>query len=458
MSFGEKILNYREEIIKDIAELVKIKSYSDDDNEYCSDESKRALNWILSRAEEMGFSTVNVDNIAGHVEYGSGNNYAAVLTHVDIVPPGLGWDTDPFVLTEKDGKLFARGVADDKGAAVIALYCLKALKDNNIEGNRQIRAIFGAMEETGQDDMKKYFSKQSFPEMAFTPDSEYGVCNREKGILHIELSQKKLDGKTLTDFHAGSAINAVPDKAYVILNCAENDDHQLQRLADAKQGNYDFKYTTDGMMIVSTGKAAHAANPELGFNAATHLIRLLAANFGHKALGGLCAFIDATIGLEIHGASMGIKKNDELSGKLTLNVGKIDISSNESKAYLDIRYPVTSNGQAIFEIIRKRAEKEGITAKIVSHQEPLFIKEDMPLISILKESYKEITGEEANLYYTGGGTYARSLNNRGVAFGPIFQGEEPRLHNSNENVDVEKLMLHAQICLESMYRMLISKS
>ena len=82
----------------------------------------------------------------------------------------------------------------------------------------------------------------------------------------------------------------------------------------------------------------------------------------------------------------------------------------------------------------------------------------MPLISILKEAYKEITGEEANLYYTGGGTYARSLNNRGVAFGPIFQGEEPRLHNSNENVDVEKLMLHAQICLESMYRMLISKS
>ena len=48
MSFGEKILNYREEIIKDIAELVKIKSYSDGDNEYCLDESKRALNWILS--------------------------------------------------------------------------------------------------------------------------------------------------------------------------------------------------------------------------------------------------------------------------------------------------------------------------------------------------------------------------------------------------------------------------
>ena len=458
MSFGKNILKYRDDIIKDISKLVEIKSYVDNIQDSGIDESKRALNWILSRADEMGFVTVNVDNIAGHAEYGSGSDYAAVLTHVDVVPPGQGWDTDPFVLTEKAGKLYARGIADDKGAAIITLYCLKALKDNNVKGVRQLRAIFGAMEETGQDDMKKYFSNNPLPKMAFTPDSEYGICNREKGILHIELSQESHDGKTLTDFHAGSAINAVPDKAWVLLDCTENDDHRLQRLADAKQGDYDFRYTIDGMMIVSTGKAAHAANPELGFNAATHLIRLLAANFGHKALGGLCAFLDATVGLEIHGASMGVKMKDEQSGELTLNVGKIDISSEEAKAYLDVRYPVTRNGQAIFEIIRKRAEKEGIKAKVISHQKPLFIKENMPLISILKDSYKEIMGKDANLYFTGGGTYARSLNNRGVAFGPVFEGEEPRLHDSNENMDVEKLMLHAQICLEAMYRMITSEN
>lgn len=456
MSFGQNILKYREDIIKDISKLVEIKSYSDS-TQNSEDESKKALNWILNRAEEMGLATVNIDDIVGHVEYGTGDNYAAVLTHVDVVPPGEGWDTDPFVLTEKSGKIYGRGVADDKGAAVIALYCMKALKDNNIDGVRQLRAIFGAMEETGQDDMKKYFSNNPLPKMAFTPDSEYGICNREKGILHIELSQESHDGKTLTNFHAGSAINAVPDKAWVLLDCTENDDHRLQRLADAKQGNYDFRYTIDGMMIVSTGKAAHAANPELGFNAATHLIRLLAANFGHKTLGSLCAFLDATVGLETHGALMGIKMKDEQSGELTLNVGKIDINSESAKAYLDIRYPVTRNGQAIFEIIRKRAEKEGIKATVVGHQKPLFIKENMPLISILKDSYKTITGEEANLYYTGGGTYARSLNNRGVAFGPVFEGEEPRLHDSNENMDIEKLMLHAQICLEAMYRMITTK-
>lgn len=450
MSFGEKILKYRDEIIKDIEKLVSIKSYSD--NEGCSEESKKALNWVLSRAEEMGLEIDNVDNVAGHAQYGDSNNYAAVLTHVDVVPPGSGWSSDPFKLTEKDGKLFARGVADDKGAAVVALHCLKALKENDIKGKRQIRAIFGAMEETGQEDMERYFSRYPLPQMAFTPDSEYGICNREKGILHIELSQDN-DSKTISEFHSGSAINAVPDSAYAVFNCTENDEHQLQRLADAKQGHYVFKYTPNGMKVESTGKAAHAANPENGFNAATHLIRLLAANFGHKALGKLCAFLDSTIGLEIHGASMGVKKSDKYSGSLTINVGKIDIDTKMAKAYLDIRYPVTKNGQAIFEIIRKRAEKDGINVKAINHQEPLFIKEDIPLITLLKESYSEVMGKEPDLYFTGGGTYARSLKNKGVAFGPFFKNEEPRLHDSNENINIDNFMLHAQICLEAMYKM-----
>ena len=52
-----------------------------------------------------------------------------VLTHVDVVPAGDGWDTDPFQMVIKDGMAYGRGVSDDKGAAIVALYCLKALKD-----------------------------------------------------------------------------------------------------------------------------------------------------------------------------------------------------------------------------------------------------------------------------------------------------------------------------------------
>lgn len=456
MNFGSKILDYKEEIIKDLEQLIKIPSCASEsiDGMPFGEQSAAALNWILNRAEEMGLSTKNVGNYAGHAEYGTGKELAGVLTHVDVVPAGEGWSTDPFELTLKDGKMFGRGVADDKGSAIVALYCLKALKDNNVNGKRMIRAIFGAGEECGMDDMEVYFSNEKLPDIAFTPDSDYGICNREKGILQLEIMDKTNDGTVLNEFHAGKVVNAVPDKAYVLLDCTENEDHQLQRLADAKKGDYEFRYTIDGMMIISKGIASHAAYPEKGFNAATNLIKLLASNFGYDVLGKLCSFINTSIGTDIYGEKLGIKCSDEYSGDLTLNVGTVDIGSNYAKMKLDIRYPVTADGKEILNKIMEKASENGLIVNMLNHQEPLFIKEDAEIISILNNAYKSIMNKDADIYYTGGGTYARSLEGRGVAFGPVFQGEEPRLHNADENLSLDKLMLHAQICLEAMYRMI----
>lgn len=124
MSFGEKILDYKEDILKDLDELLKIQSVSSKSQEDASE----ALKFILKRAEEMGLTTENVDDIAGHAEYGKGDEIAAVLSHVDVVPSGDGWSVEPFALTRKNGRLYGRGIADDKGPAIIALYCLKALR------------------------------------------------------------------------------------------------------------------------------------------------------------------------------------------------------------------------------------------------------------------------------------------------------------------------------------------
>ena len=83
--------------------------------------------------------------------------------------------------------------------------------------------------------------------------------------------------------------------------------------------------------------------------------------------------------------------------------------------------------------------------------------EDTPLIRMLKGAYETVTGGRARLYGTGGGTYARSLQNRGVAFGPVFPGEENHLHDADEFIEIEKFMLHAQICLEALFRMATQK-
>ena len=188
--FGRKILKYQDQIFRDLKTLVAIPSVADASaaRRPFGERSAEALRWILNRARELGLDTVNVGDYAGHAEYGGGEAVAAVVTHVDVVPAGEGWTGDPYVLEKRGGRLYGRGTADDKGAAVVALYCLKALKDEKVKCVRKARAIFGAGEEIASDDLKQYFQREALPELAFTPDAEYGVCNREKGILHVELS------------------------------------------------------------------------------------------------------------------------------------------------------------------------------------------------------------------------------------------------------------------------------
>lgn len=446
MSFGNKILDYKSDILHDLDELIAIESVSCEDK----DAAEKALDYILEKGREMGFAVRKTGSVAGHIEFGEGEELAAVLCHVDVVPAGDGWSTEPFRLTEKDGRFYGRGVVDDKGSAVIALYCLKAMKDSGIVPSRRIRLICGAAEEIGMNDMQTYFSTEELPGMAFTPDSGYGICIKEKGILQVEVSSQQHDGTTLTEFQSGNAVNAVPAKAYALIDCTENEDHQLRRFADAKAGEYDFIYTIDGLKISATGKAAHASTPEQGLNMATHLIRILAANFGQFVLGSLCSFIDDAIGLETNGMSLGIACSDEESGVLTVNVGRVDISEDISRALIDIRYPVTADSGDIFDKISERASYDGLRTRLVNHEPPLSVDAEAPVVSILKAAYKEITGEEPDLYSTGGGTYARTLHDRGVAFGPVFPGDEAHIHDADESISVENFYRHAQICLEAM--------
>ena len=142
---------------------------------------------------------------------------------------------------------------------------------------------------------------------------------------------------------------------------------------------------------------------------------------------------------------------------LTLNLGILKREDGCCYAGVDIRYPVTIDGEKIIGILKEGVEAERLEFCVDSHNPPLYLPEDSRLISLLKDSYREITGTEAKMIAMGGGTYARTILGRGVAFGPFFE-EEPdrRLHNANEHIDIAFFMKHAQVCLEAMYRMLIA--
>lgn len=453
MNFGKNILNYKDDILRDLDTLVKIRSVSANDKENC----QKALDFVLERAEQMGFAVKNVGGFAGHIQLGNTGRLGAVVTHLDVVDAGENWTYPPFELTRKNGRIYGRGVADDKGAAIVSLYCLKALKDFGVEGENTLRAIFGTSEEIGMEDLEHYFESEQRPDISFTPDSSYGICRSEKGILQLEIYSERHDGTVLTEFCAGNAINAVPDSAYALFDCSENDDHQLLRFADAKEGDFEFKYTIDGEMIISRGKAAHACEPQKGFNAASALVSLLCAQFGPSELGSVCGFINSKISTETDGRSLEIKMSDDVSGELTVNLGRVRISENGASAELDIRYPATVNGSTVAWRVRREAEKEGLKMRVINHNHPLNISDDSRIMKLLSHAYGEIVGNPPRLYSTGGGTYARRLGENSAAFGPVFEDDDCRMHNCDESLDEEKFFLHAQICLQAMYEMYTEK-
>ena len=440
MAFGEKILEYKDDILNTLSKLIEIDSVSAEGAE----KPQQALEFMLSTANEMGLTAESFDNLAGHIQYGNGKKLCGVLTHLDVVPAGLGWSVPPFELTRKDGRLYGRGIADDKGSAVVALYCLKALKDNGIEADSTIRLILGTNEETGMTDVEHYFSKMPVPDVSFTPDSDYGICNCEKGILQFSLTGAN-NSKVIKLAKAGCAVNAVPDNAEFVLANAES----LQSKSEEFTEEY---LKLENNKLTATGIASHAMEPHKGFNSATNAIKKLKEIYT-EYLGDVPEFINKYVSTGTDGELLGIACSDKQSGSLTINVGVLDITEQAATAKLDIRYPVTADYCEIVEKIKQLAKAYNLELKVDSHLAPLNVPENSSIISTLQTAYKEITGELPNLYSTGGGTYARSLGNKGVAFGPVFPDDYSNMHKADESLNEEKFFLHAQICLEAVYRM-----
>ena len=164
-------------------------------------------------------------------------------------------------------------------------------------------------------------------------------------------------------------------------------------------------------------------------------------------------FILRYISDQTDGRSLGIKQADSRSGELTLNIGVIRADEYSATVKIDIRYPVSADYEKIIQTIKAKAEEYHLTFTLDNHSEPLNISQDSDIVRILSKSYRTVTATDPVIYSTGGGTYARTLQNKGVAFGPVFSDDYSNMHRPDESLNEEKYFLHAQICLEAMYEM-----
>ncbi|MCT6817948.1 MAG: dipeptidase PepV, partial [Lysinibacillus fusiformis] len=416
----------------------------------------QALEWLLAKGQKEGLLTKNVDNYAGHIEMGAGEELLGILCHVDVVPIGdeADWTYPPFSGTVVDGKLYARGAIDDKGPTVAAWMAMKLVKDAGIQLDKRVRMIVGTDEETGFRCVDHYFKQEEMPSIGFAPDADFPLINAEKGIAELVFSQNKVGDATkeqLLLFNAGKRPNMVPDLAKATVQHASAQFEQnFQTFLSKNQLDGSLLMEDSRYIITIKGKAAHAMEPEKGVNAAVYLAAFLQQELTTESSKQFVDFIADVFYQDHYGHQLELQFEDAMSGHTTLNPGIVsyDVSKGGSLV-ISMRYSVSYPFDEKITEAQRLVVKRGFSLDIQDDSKPHYVSEDDPFIQTLASIYRRQSGDtETPLLSTGGGTYARVLK-KGVAFGMLFPGEQDVAHRADEFVVVENLVKAAAIYAEA---------
>ncbi|MDP4085912.1 MAG: dipeptidase PepV [Bacillota bacterium] len=452
INWMKEVEKRREALIKDTQELLHIKSLLDE--EHVTPDAplgsgvKEALDFMLKLGEKDGFTSKNVGNLAGHLEFGEGEKLLGILCHVDVVPEGDGWSSDPFGAEIRDGKLYARGALDDKGPTMAAYYAMKIVKELGLPLKKRVRMIIGTDEESNWRCVEHYFKNEEMPTLGFAPDADFPIINAEKGISDFDMVQKNSglensnENVKVLHFVSGRRYNMVPDYAEASLLVGNESMVTDQFTQFMKQHNLEASsHVEDGkLMLEVKGVSAHGMEPKKGKNAGLYLAEFLKQLELDSKAAQYFHFVSRYFFDDSRGKELGVAYSDEITGDLTINVGKLSYAKEVGgRLGLNLRYPVTNKMEETKEKLEQLLEKENFAIENFSDSKPHYVDEKDILIQTLKKVYEEQTGEKAELIAIGGGTYARSLKS-GVAFGPLFPGRPDIAHQKDEHIYIEDLL------------------
>jgi putative selenium metabolism hydrolase len=172
-----KMASQREERTAEIlSDLVKIRSYSGDEEEIC-----RRIDRLCG---EIGFDEVKIDGIGNVIaRIGHGQKILAFDAHIDTVAVGdeSRWELDPFSGLIRDGKVFGRGAADQKGGAAAMLTAAEILKELGYDGGHTLYFTFTVLEEDCDGLCWKYLIEEENLRPDYVVSTEPTSCRLYRG-------------------------------------------------------------------------------------------------------------------------------------------------------------------------------------------------------------------------------------------------------------------------------------
>lgn len=428
------------------------------------EENSACLEHFLNLARTMSFNTMATSDFdVGIVEMGQGNETLGILVHLDVVDIGdpEKWTNNPFEGVERDGYIWGRGSVDDKGAAVMSLYAMEAVKRLGLPFNRKVWLIVGTSEEGQWTDIENFKKEFPPPDFGFSPDGDFPIFNAEKGYADVELLFFRDAGKRISFLGSGDSTNTIPSKAEIAWD--------------------------DGRRISIQGISAHSSAPELGDNAIVKLCQVLSDNELEKGTvateenipasimsgaiipgaiisgGAAMDFVDFTNEL-LSGDGYGdrLKIDDggnhyggEYVGTTTAVPTVLSLDEEGVRLIINIRHRFGTSLKEILSAFAAHSDKYGYRFSIKEYLDPIYVSSELPFLKIMCRIHEEFN-VPCSFKVAAGTSYAKAMDNF-VSWGPIFEGEPSCAHAEDERLSVSSMLLATKLYAGFISRMTVDE-
>ena len=462
---------YSSKLVPLLTEVLRFPTVQDN-----SDARNRQQKWIETTGTGLGFTVRNAGLITEVELPGPANApVLGLVVHGDVQPVNEAeWHFPPFSGVEKNGVIYGRGSADDKGPLVQALLAMAALRDSGAARTHTIRLLVGSDEESTNLDVTEYLKSHKAPDLSLVLDSAFPVVVGEKAwtsytvtasdpyTLKPEAAHKS--GFAIVKLDAGLAASIVPSQAQAILEWHGSEQDLKRALASLKatKAPAPYKLTTqrngNALTITAYGRASHAGvNIEGGRNALVFLAKSLNGKLLPSQATDLLLFAEEA-GKDIYGSGLGLTTSDPLWGHYAVNVATLKPDKDHPTSLVlttNIRALPAMWGEPLHQFLDKRlaafnsACGEQFTSGGFFGDPPLAFDPNSKLAKRLMADYSRATGEKVPPAISGGGTYAKRIPNS-IAFGMWFPGKPYPGHDVDEQITVRDLNRGVDVLIEAL--------
>ncbi|MCP3102781.1 Sapep family Mn(2+)-dependent dipeptidase [Myxococcus sp. K15C18031901] len=435
-----------------------------------------------AKAHGMAYRAVGGGEVF-ELAWGEGAPGLGLVFHGDVVPaPAHEWKRPPFEPYVRAGRLYGRGVEDDKGPLASALVALDFARQLGLQPQGKVLVIVGNGEESDWTGMTKYAQTEPKATHVISVDSGYPVVAAQSGFVAWTLEAPVEPGETeamamlrVVDVKGGEFLTQVPGTATLKLIPVQGEtvEDALGRvrsaIAQAQRGRASLqaeaKREGDVVVLTTHGKAVHASIADEGHNALWDLSAVAAwLPLEHDGISVMLRVLATWFEDDHFGKKLGLAYQDDgLMGPLLVAPTLLRVKDGKVSLGVNMRRPRGQDAATFNAALDKVAEsvtretdgrvKEG-GGRYVG--DPHEADTSGTLVTTLLDIYKRHrNAPDVKATSVRGGTYAR-LFPKAVDFGPGFPGEEYSGHAPDESISLESLGAGTRMLAEAIHTLALT--